>query len=94
VKVRFFPAAVRDLKELRAYIAADNPSAAGRVAARIDKAIALLAEMPAIGRPTPKRPTREWIIPGLPYLIAYRMEGDTIDILRVWHTSRRRRTEW
>jgi toxin ParE1/3/4 len=78
------------LKELRAFIAADNPSAAGRVAARLEKAIALIAEMPAIGRPTANRPTREWVVPDLPCLVVYRIDGDTLDILRVWHTSRRR----
>jgi toxin ParE1/3/4 len=94
VKLRLLPAAIRDLIELRAYVAADNPAAAESVAARLDKAIALIAERPMIGRPTPQRPTREWSVPGLPYLIPYRIEGDTVEILRIWHTSRERPSEW
>jgi toxin ParE1/3/4 len=94
VRPRLLPAAVRDLKELRAYIAADNPFAAVRVAARLDKAFALIAEMPSVGRLTPRRRTREWVVPGLPCLVIYRIEGDTIDIVRVWHTSRRSPTQW
>ena len=94
MKLRLFPAAIRDLKELRAYIAADDPAAAISVAARLGKAIALIAEKPNIGRPAPQRPIREWAVPGLPYLIPYRIEGDTVEILRVWHTSRERPSEW
>jgi toxin ParE1/3/4 len=94
VKLRLFPAAIRDLRELRAYIAADDPSAAASVSARLDKAIALIAAKPNIGRPTPQRATREWTVPGLPYLIPYRIEGDTVEILRVWHTGRERPSEW
>ena len=94
MKFRLFPAAIRDLIELRNYIAADDPEAADNVAARLDKAIVLIATKPLIGRPTPQRPTREWSVPGLPYLIAYRIEGDTVEILRVWHTSRERPSEW
>jgi plasmid stabilization system protein ParE len=94
VKLRLFPAAIRDLKELRAYIAADDPAASVSVSARLGKAIALIAEKPSIGRPTPQRPIREWAVPGLPYLIPYRIEGDTVEILRVWHTSRERPLEW
>jgi plasmid stabilization system protein ParE len=94
LKFRLFPAANRDLRELRAYIAADSPAIAAAVSARIAKAVLLIAEKPGIGRPTPQRPTREWGVPGLPYLIVYRVNGGTVEILRVWHTSRERPPEW
>jgi toxin ParE1/3/4 len=94
LKFRLFPSAKRDLRELRAYIAADSPAAAEAVSARIAKAMLLIAEKPGIGRPTPDRPTREWSVPGLHYLIVYRVNGDTVEILRVWHTSRERPSEW
>jgi plasmid stabilization system protein ParE len=56
VKLRLFPAAIRDLKELRAHIAVDDPSAAASVAAHLDKAIALIAEKPT--SVAPRRNTR------------------------------------
>jgi toxin ParE1/3/4 len=94
VKWRLLPAAIRDLKELHAYIAFDNPAAADSVAARLKKAFILIAEKPYIGRPMSDRPTREWPVPGLPYLIPYRVSGDTVEILRIYHTSRQRPEEW
>lgn len=94
MKWRLLPAAVRDLKELRAYVAFDNPAAANNVVARLKKAFILISERPNIGRPSSEGPTREWSVPGLPYLIPYRINGDTVEIIRVWHTSRRRPEEW
>lgn len=94
MKWRLLPAAVRDLKELRTYIAIDNRAAAGNVVARLKTAFTLISEKPNIGRPSSEYPTREWSVPGLPYLIPYRLNGDTVEIIRVWHTSRQRPEEW
>jgi toxin ParE1/3/4 len=88
------PAAIRDLKGLRAYIATDSPAAAASVAASINKTFALILERPGIGHPTPQRPTREWTVPGLPYVIPYRVAGNTVETLRVFHTKRGRPGEW
>jgi toxin ParE1/3/4 len=94
LNLRLFPSAKRDLVELRAYIAADSPSAAEAVSARLAKAMLLTAEKPGIGRATPDRPTREWSVPGLHHLIVYRVNGDVVEFLRLWHTSRERPSEW
>ena len=32
--------------------------------------------------------TRELVIPGLPYLVIYRVHADQVEILRVFHTAR------
>ncbi|MFI0848224.1 type II toxin-antitoxin system RelE/ParE family toxin [Mesorhizobium sp. IMUNJ 23232] len=94
MKIRLTKAAIRDLIEVEAYIALDNPRAAFGVKSKIDRAITLISERPGIGRPASGGASREWSIPGLPYLIPYRISGDVIDIIRIWHTSRQRPTEW
>jgi toxin ParE1/3/4 len=94
VKVQLSHAAERDLDELRAYIAADNPVAADAVIGRLVKAFLLIRANPEIGRPTPQPATREWSVPGLPYLIPYEIQAGTLHILRIWHTSRKRPQEW
>ena len=33
--------------------------------------------------------TRELVVPKTRYIVPYRVRGDTIEILRVFHTSRR-----
>jgi toxin ParE1/3/4 len=47
-----------------------------------------LVEMPHRGRPGRWQGTRELIIPSTPYLIPYRVRGEVIEILRVFHGAR------
>ena len=94
MKLRLLPRAVRDLAELRAYIAADDPDAAQKVAERLIKALKLIESRPDICRPTAGAATREWVVPGLPYIIPYRLKNGTVEILRIYHTRRNRPPEW
>jgi toxin ParE1/3/4 len=77
--------ALSDLEHLRAYIAADNPGAAEAMIRRIWSAADSLAEFPRRGRHGDVAGTRELVIPRTPYLIIYRLLGDTVDIVRVMH---------
>jgi toxin ParE1/3/4 len=45
----------------------------------------MLAEHPGMGRPGRVEGTRELVIAGLPYLVAYLHRGDTVTVLRVVH---------
>lgn len=78
-----------DPAEVRRFIERDDPGAAGRVAARIVALVERLAVAPAMGRPGRVPGTRELVVPGLPYVVPYRVVGDEVRILRVYHTSRR-----
>jgi toxin ParE1/3/4 len=89
MEIRWLDDALADLTEIYSYIATDDPRAARRVVARIQAAIRLLAELPHRGRPGRWPGTRELIIPGTPYLVPYRVKGDLIEILRVFHGARR-----
>lgn len=79
---------MRDLAELRDYIARDNPSAAGRVAARILERARLLREHPLLGKPGRLHPTRELVVSGTPYTLVYLVEADRLTVLRVFHQAR------
>lgn len=89
--VQWSRAALDDLKAQVAYIAADNPAAALRIADRIRDTGTALGKM-ATGRPGRFAGTYEKSIPRLPYVIAYVITTsgghETISILRVIHTSR------
>jgi toxin ParE1/3/4 len=87
-------AAIRDLREARAYIAMDDPTAAAEVVARLQRSIELIAQRPQVGRPTSDASVREWSIPGLPYVVPYRLTSDTVEIIRIYHTSRLRPSNW
>ena len=83
--------ALDDLKEQVAYIAAENPRAARRVADALHTAAQALSEMPA-GRPGRVTGTYEKSVTRLPYIIAYALTQEsgreTVSIVRVVHTAR------
>lgn len=94
MKIRLMKAAIRDLREAQAYIAMDSPAAARQIVLRLQKVIELVASRPDIGRLSTDKKTREWSVPGLPYVIPYRVVGDVLEIVRIWHTSRDRPEKW
>jgi addiction module RelE/StbE family toxin len=80
--------ALAQLAAIRAYIAQFNPRAAAHVAAGLRDAGNSLTHFPHRGRPVPRTDMRE-LVTVYPYIIRYRIDGDTVVILRVRHTSRR-----
>ncbi len=89
MRVRWLRRALRNLDEEAEYIARDDPDAAARTVARIVSAVARLADYPASGRVGRVGGTRELVVPGTPYLVPYRVPGETVEILRVFHGARR-----
>ena len=89
MQIRWQDDAINDLVQIRRFIAIDNPSAAARVADRVRKAVPELAGQPGLGRPGRVPGTREKVLVDVPYIIAYRVEGSSLMILRVLHTSRK-----
>lgn len=80
----------RDAEAIHAYIAQDDPIRAHMVLVTIHQAVERLADFPGLGRPGAKPHTRELVIPRLPYLVPYRVRGETVQILRVLHTAHNR----
>ncbi len=90
MKIAWSPEAIEDLVSLRAYIAEDNPAAARRTVQHIVESIEqLLPDNPRIGRAGRVPGTRELVIPRTPYIVPYRHQRTTIQILRVYHAARR-----
>jgi toxin ParE1/3/4 len=84
------PEAIEDLISLRDYIAEESPAGALRVVLRILHTIEqVLPDNPHMGRSGRVPGTRELIIPQTPYIVPYRLQRDTIQILRVYHSARR-----
>jgi toxin ParE1/3/4 len=89
VTVVWSPRATAHLAHLRAYIARENPAAAGRVAMALLAAVERLAELPNLGRPGRVFGTRELVVPGTPYVIPYRLRGGRLEIIAVFHGRQR-----
>ncbi|HLQ00820.1 MAG TPA: type II toxin-antitoxin system RelE/ParE family toxin [Burkholderiales bacterium] len=94
LEVAWLRKALRNLDEEAAYIAQDNPPAAQQIVARIMHAVDLLTGQPGLGRPGRVPGTRELPVPKTRYLIPYRVRGRRIEILRVFHTSRKPPSQW
>lgn len=86
--VRWMRSAQADLDHIERHIAADNPEAAAGVAERILGATAVLERFSAAGRTGRVDGTRELVVTGTPYIIAYTVQRGQIVILAVVHGSR------
>ncbi len=71
------------------YISKENPIAGNKVSANILRNIDLLQTMPQMGRPGKMQGTRELVIHDLPYFVRYRTNKEKIQILNIFHTSRK-----
>lgn len=90
MKLSWSPEAIDDLTSVREYIAAENPKAARDVVLAITTLIERqLPQFPNSGRPGRVENTLELVVPGLPFVVPYRVRGQTIEVIRVYHTSRR-----
>jgi toxin ParE1/3/4 len=84
--------ALDDMDALAAYVAADKPTAALNVLDRIEETVANLSHVPT-GRRGRVAGTYEKPVRGLPYIIAYALQGrpkggERIVVLRVIHGAR------
>ncbi len=91
MKVVWTRPALRHLAEAREFIAIDNPAAARRQIERIELTVNRLKAFPMMGRAGIETGTREFPVPGTPYVVVYRVREEQLRILAVLHGARFRR---
>lgn len=89
MRVRWLHAALRNLDIEAEYIARDNPEAAAGAVIAIQASVERLSNHPSMGRPGRVPGTRELVVSGTPYVIPYRVRGEEVQILRVFHGARK-----
>ncbi|MGJ7498692.1 type II toxin-antitoxin system RelE/ParE family toxin [Variovorax sp. RT4R15] len=94
MRVRWLRTALRNLDDEAAYIAVEDPKAAHLVVERVLDAVAMLTHQPGMGRPGRVPGTRELVVLKTRYIFPYRVQKESIEILRVFHTSRRPPQRW
>lgn len=94
MRVRWLRTALRNLDAEAIFIAEDGQAAARVVFERVMTAVAVLASQPNLGRPGRVPNTRELVVLKTRYIVPYRVRGNTVEILRVFHTSRRPPQKW
>ena len=88
MKIRFTPSAKYQFLSALTYIREDDPLAARRFSDKAKKTVSRLETFPESGRKLPEFPDfphREVIVP--PYRFFYRIQGETVWIVAVWHGS-------
>lgn len=78
---------VTDLVRLRAFIASNDPAAAGPIAADLVARIDGLCDFPEMGRGVPQAPVQDSIRDFIfsKYVVRYAVHGTALVILRIWH---------
>jgi toxin ParE1/3/4 len=88
-KVRWTLVALYDLDDARAYIAKERPSSAQDLIRHVERALEALIHYPLMGRAGRVPDTRELSIGHSPFLLAYRVRDNRLEILGFMHAARR-----
>jgi len=88
MQIKWLRRALRNLEQAYSYILKENPEAAHKVILKIQLAATQLENYPFMGRLGRIEGTRELVISSTPYIVIYRVKEESVEILRVFHTSK------
>lgn len=89
MRVEWLPDAVSGLQEQLNWIAEHDPWAAVTVGDAVLAAADRLGQYPGIGREGRVPGTRELVVTGTPFVVVYRLEPNSVLVLRVLHGAQR-----
>ena len=89
MQVKWLRRALENLDDEAAYIANDSPRTAAEFVVHMRDSVAMLADHPNMGRPGRIAGTRELVVTRFPYILPYRVRGNAVEILRIFHTARK-----
>ncbi|MBD2139875.1 type II toxin-antitoxin system RelE/ParE family toxin [Anabaena sp. FACHB-1250] len=89
MQVKWLRRALRNLEQARNYVFQDNPTAAQELILKIQNAANQLQNYPFMGKNGRVEGTRELIISNSPYILIYRVKEESVEVLRILHTSKR-----
>jgi len=89
MRLRWTPLAANHLEAAHQFIANDNPTAADEQIEHILTTVERLEQHFHLGREGRVEGTRELVITGTPFIVAYRKKGDQVLILDVLHGARK-----
>ncbi len=94
MRVRWLRKAIKNLDAEADYVAEENTTAAAEMFVFVKAQADALADFPAAGRPGRVPNTRELVIDRYPFVVPYRVVGDELHVLRVFHTRRKLPKVW
>jgi toxin ParE1/3/4 len=90
MRIRWTPAAAADLEHINDYLTEHSPHLARSTVLELYEAIRSLKSTPHRGRLGREEGTRELLFGRLPYIAAYRVREQSIEVLHIYHTAQRR----
>ncbi len=90
MRLRWTPEAAENLESIYTYLREHLPSFALSTVRVIYETARSLRTFPERGRPGAKPATRELILQRLPYIIVYRVTGEIVEILHIYHSAQDR----
>jgi toxin ParE1/3/4 len=92
MKLVFDARALADLEGIFDWISLDSPATAKTVLDRLFSSIELLITFPFMGHAVGDTGALEWVVPRLPYIVAYQVDptNDRIVVTAVFHAARDR----
>ena len=94
MRVKWLRKAALNLEDAHYFLSQENPVVAQEFVREVYRVVGLLLTQPAMGRPGRVPGTRELVVHPYPFLIPYRVNGEEIHILRVFHTRLRLPSHW
>jgi toxin ParE1/3/4 len=89
VKLQHSQQFLRDVQHECAFLRERSPAAARQLLDRVHSAGERLKQFPECGRAWRHPGARELVLPGLPYIVIYRIkEGAVVETLKLFHTAR------
>ena len=87
MRIRWTPAAAGDLESIKNYLERNYTPVATSTVRVIYQRIRTLKESPNRGRPGHRNGTRELVLLPLPYVVVYRVDFETVEVLHLYHSS-------
>jgi toxin ParE1/3/4 len=91
MRIRWTSAAAADLEHISEYLRKRHPQYRHQTMRKLYDTIRSLKDTPLRGRLGHEEGTRELLFPPLPYIAVYRINGQSVEVLRIYHGSQNRR---
>ena len=88
MRIKLLRLAIDELVWWRNYYGLVFPDGRPRAEAQLEKAMMLVFEHPALGRPVEDTHLLQHPILRTPFALIYRRRGDTLEVARIWDTRR------
>jgi addiction module RelE/StbE family toxin len=90
MRIRWTRAAADDLEHIKDYLVEHYPHLAQSTVLELYETICCLKTSPRRGRLGRDEGIRELVLPRLPYIVAYRLKEQAIEILHIYHGAQNR----